>query len=158
MPNTLARNATVEAARAGEQGGGFAVVAGEVRLLARRSAEAASDIKRLIQSSVNAVDGGVRHVESAGKTMQEIMGSIQRVGDIIGEITAAANEQSTGISQVNQAVGDIDQMTQQNAALVEEMAAAASALNSQADELVRAVAFFQLEKDSRQAIAAPHVH
>jgi len=143
--NILALNAAVEAARAGEQGRGFAVVAGEVRLLARRSAEAASDIKRLIQSSVNAVDGGVKHVESAGKTMQEVMGSIQRVGDIIGEITAAANEQSGGISQVNQAVGDIDRMTQQNAALVEESAAAAESLKDQAARLAEVVQQFKLE-------------
>ena len=144
--NILALNAAVEAARAGEQGRGFAVVAGEVRLLARRSAEAASDIKRLIQSSVNAVDGGVKHVETAGKTMQEIMGSIQRVGDIIGEITAATNEQSGGISQVNQAVGDIDRMTQQNAALVEESAAAAESLNDQAARLAAVVQQFKLEQ------------
>lgn len=143
--NILALNAAVEAARAGEQGRGFAVVAGEVRLLARRSAEAASDIKRLIQSSVNAVDGGVKHVESAGKTMQEVMGSIQRVGDIIGEITAASNEQSGGISQVNQAVGDIDRMTQQNAALVEESAAAAESLKDQAARLAEVVQQFKLE-------------
>ena len=154
--NILALNAAVEAARAGEQGRGFAVVAGEVRLLARRSAEAASDIKRLIQTSVNAVDGGVKHVESAGKTMQDIMGSIQRVGDIIGEITAAANEQSLGISQVNQAVGDIDRMTQQNAALVEESAAAAESLKDQASRLAEVVQQFKLEpSDVALAYAQP---
>ncbi|ANY61041.1 chemotaxis protein [Comamonas aquatica] len=152
--NILALNAAVEAARAGEQGRGFAVVAGEVRLLARRSAEAASDIKRLIQSSVNAVDGGVRHVESAGKTMQEIMGSIQRVGDIIGEITAAANEQSTGISQVNQAVGDIDQMTQQNAALVEQSTAAAESLKEQTHQLSDVVSQFILSNQPAALSAA----
>ena len=149
--NILALNAAVEAARAGEQGRGFAVVAGEVRLLARRSAEAASDIKRLIQSSVNAVDGGVKHVESAGKTMQDIVSSIQRVGDIIGEITAASNEQSGGISQVNQAVGDIDRMTQQNAALVEESAAAADSLKDQAARLAGVVEQFKLEQQASLA-------
>lgn len=143
--NILALNAAVEAARAGEQGRGFAVVAGEVRLLARRSAEAANEIKRLIQSSVHAVDGGVKHVESAGKTMQEVVGSIQRVGDIIGEITAASNEQSGGISQVNQAVGDIDRMTQQNAALVEQSAAAADSLKDQAERLAQVVQQFKLD-------------
>ena len=146
--NILALNAAVEAARAGEQGRGFAVVAGEVRQLARRSAEAASDIKRLIQSSVNAVDGGVKHVESAGKTMQDIVNSIQRVGDIIGEITAASNEQSGGISQVNQAVGDIDRMTQQNAALVEQSAAAADSLKDQAARLAGVVQQFKLEQQA----------
>ncbi|MDH0382012.1 methyl-accepting chemotaxis protein [Comamonas aquatica] len=156
--NILALNAAVEAARAGEQGRGFAVVAGEVRLLARRSAEAASDIKRLIQSSVNAVDGGVRHVESAGKTMQEIMGSIQRVGDIIGEITAAANEQSTGISQVNQAVGDIDQMTQQNAALVEQSTAAAESLKEQTHQLSDVVSQFILSNQPAALSAATRPH
>ena len=123
--NILALNAAVEAARAGEQGRGFAVVAAEVRSLAQRSAQAASEIKALIQTSVQAVDVGVRQVEDAGKTMKEIVDSVQRVGDIIGEITAASSEQSGGIGQVNQAVGDIDRMTQQNAALVEESAAAA---------------------------------
>ncbi|MBD7959557.1 methyl-accepting chemotaxis protein [Comamonas avium] len=154
--NILALNAAVEAARAGEQGRGFAVVAGEVRLLARRSAEAASDIKRLIQSSVNAVDGGVKHVESAGKTMQEVVGSIQRVGDIIGEITAAANEQSGGISQVNQAVGDIDRMTQQNAALVEESAAAAESLKEQAERLAGVVQQFKLDHQASAGYAQSH--
>ena len=153
--NILALNAAVEAARAGEQGRGFAVVAGEVRLLARRSAEAASDIKRLIQSSVTAVDGGVKHVESAGKTMQEVVGSIQRVGDIIGEITAASNEQSGGISQVNQAVGDIDQMTQQNAALVEESAAAADSLRDQAARLAAVVQQFKLDQHASLDFAQP---
>ncbi|WP_286996936.1 MULTISPECIES: methyl-accepting chemotaxis protein [Comamonas] len=151
--NILALNAAVEAARAGEQGRGFAVVAGEVRLLARRSAEAASDIKRLIQSSVTAVDGGVKHVETAGKTMQEVVGSIQRVGDIIGEISAAANEQSGGISQVNQAVGDIDRMTQQNAALVEQSAAAAESLKDQAARLAEVVQQFKLEQHGSQTYA-----
>ena len=153
--NILALNAAVEAARAGEQGRGFAVVAGEVRQLARRSAEAASEIKRLIQTSVNAVDGGVKHVESAGKTMQEVVHSIQRVGDIIGEITAASNEQSGGISQVNQAVGDIDRMTQQNAALVEESAAAADSLKDQAARLAAVVQQFKLDQQTSLGYAAP---
>ena len=153
--NILALNAAVEAARAGEQGRGFAVVAGEVRSLAQRSAQAASEIKRLIQSSVNAVDGGVKHVESAGQTMQDIMGSIQRVGDIIGEITSATNEQSGGISQVNQAVGDIDRMTQQNAALVEESAAAADALRDQAAKLAHVVQQFKLEQQLGMSYTQP---
>ena len=142
--NILALNAAVEAARAGEQGRGFAVVASEVRSLAQRSAAAAKEIKQLIDDSVSAVEGGVRHVEDAGKTMQEIVGSVQRVGDIIGEITAAATEQSAGIGQVNQSVGEIDRMTQQNAALVEESAAAAESLREQADRLSQVVQQFRL--------------
>jgi methyl-accepting chemotaxis protein len=142
--NILALNAAVEAARAGEQGRGFAVVASEVRSLAQRSAAAASDIKGLIHNSVTAVDGGVRHVEDAGTAMKEIVASVQRVGDIIGEITAAATEQSGGIGQVNQSVGEIDRMTQQNAALVEESAAAAESLREQAARLSEVVQQFQL--------------
>ena len=142
--NILALNAAVEAARAGEQGRGFAVVASEVRSLAQRSAAAASDIKVLIQSSVTAVDGGVRHVEDAGTAMKDIVSSVQRVGDIIGEITAAASEQSAGIGQVNQSVGEIDRMTQQNAALVEESAAAAESLREQAARLSQVVQQFRL--------------
>ena len=142
--NILALNAAVEAARAGEQGRGFAVVASEVRSLAQRSAAAASDIKGLIHNSVTAVDGGVRHVEDAGAAMKEIVASVQRVGDIIGEITAAASEQSAGIGQVNQSVGEIDRMTQQNAALVEESAAAAESLREQAARLSKVVQQFRL--------------
>ena len=142
--NILALNAAVEAARAGEQGRGFAVVASEVRSLAQRSAAAASDIKGLIHNSVTAVDGGVRHVEDAGAAMKEIVASVQRVGDIIGEITAAASEQSAGIGQVNQSVGEIDRMTQQNAALVEESAAAAESLREQAARLSQVVQQFRL--------------
>ena len=144
--NILALNAAVEAARAGEQGRGFAVVAGEVRLLAGRSAEAANEIKKLINTSVAAVDGGARHVEEAGLNMQEIVDSVRRVGDIIGEITAASNEQSSGIGQVNQAVGDIDRMTQQNAALVEEASAAADSLRDQAGRLAQVVSQFHLDQ------------
>ena len=142
--NILALNAAVEAARAGEQGRGFAVVAAEVRSLAQRSAQAANEIKSLISTSVQTVDVGARQVESAGKAMQETVDSAQRVGDIIGEITAASSEQSLGISQVNQAVGDIDRMTQQNAALVEESAAAAESLREQAARLAQLVSQFKL--------------
>ena len=145
--NILALNAAVEAARAGEQGRGFAVVASEVRSLAQRSAAAASEIKVLISSSVDAVDGGVRHVEGTGTSMQEIVDSVQRVGDIIGEISAAATEQSSGIGQVGQSVGEIDRMTQQNAALVEESAAAAESLSEQAQRLAQVVQQFRLSED-----------
>jgi methyl-accepting chemotaxis protein len=130
--NILALNAAVEAARAGEQGRGFAVVASEVRNLAQRSAESAREIKALIGQSVDKVEVGTRLVEEAGSTMQEIVTSVQRVGDMIAEITAAATEQSAGIGQVNVAVTQLDQMTQQNAALVEESAAAAESLKDQA--------------------------
>jgi len=143
--NILALNAAVEAARAGEQGRGFAVVAGEVRSLAQRSAQAAKEIKALIGASVEKVDSGSRLVADAGQTMQEIVGSVQRVSDIIGEITAASSEQSDGIGQVNSAVTQLDQMTQQNAALVEESAAAAESLRDQAQRLAAVVATFRLE-------------
>jgi methyl-accepting chemotaxis protein len=142
--NILALNAAVEAARAGEQGRGFAVVAGEVRSLAQRSADAAREIKGLITASVERVDTGARLVQDAGATMGEIVASVQRVTDIIGEITAAANEQTSGIVQVNGAVTSLDQMTQQNAALVEESAAAAESLRDQASRLTDVVARFHL--------------
>jgi methyl-accepting chemotaxis protein len=141
--NILALNAAVEAARAGEQGRGFAVVAGEVRSLAQRSAEAAREIKRLIGASVEKVESGSRLVESAGGTMTEIVTSVQRVSDMIGEISAAAAEQSQGIGQVNGAVGQLDRMTQQNAALVEQSAAAAESLKEQSRQLVAALASFR---------------
>ncbi|MGV3498039.1 MAG: methyl-accepting chemotaxis protein, partial [Hydrogenophaga sp.] len=143
--NILALNAAVEAARAGEQGRGFAVVAGEVRNLAQRSAQAAKEIKGLIGASVEKVETGSRLVADAGQTMSEIVGSVQRVTDIIGEITTAAGEQSDGIGQVNTAVSQLDQMTQQNAALVEESAAAAQSLKDQAGRLAEVVARFQTE-------------
>ena len=142
--NILALNAAVEAARAGEQGRGFAVVASEVRSLAQRSAGAAKEIKGLIGSSVERVDQGSRLVGNAGSTMSEIVASVQRVSDIINEITAAASEQSDGIVQINKAVAQLDQMTQQNAALVEESAAAAESLKDQAASLSHAVSTFKM--------------
>ncbi|HLO94668.1 MAG TPA: methyl-accepting chemotaxis protein [Burkholderiaceae bacterium] len=142
--NILALNAAVEAARAGEQGRGFAVVAGEVRSLAQRSAEAAREIKALIATSVERVESGSRLVTDAGSNMREIVDSVQRVSDIIGEISAAAHEQREGIDQVNAAVGQLDQMTQQNAALVEQAASAAESLKDQSQRLAGAIAVFRL--------------
>ena len=142
--NILALNAAVEAARAGEQGRGFAVVATEVRSLAGRSADAAKEIKQLIGASVERVEQGSNLVDRAGVTMGEVVNSIRRVTDLIGEISAASDEQSHGVAQVGEAVSQMDQVTQQNAALVEEMAAAASGLKSQAQELVHTVAVFKL--------------
>jgi methyl-accepting chemotaxis protein len=142
--NILALNAAVEAARAGEQGRGFAVVAGEVRSLAQRSAEAAREIKALIGASVERVEAGTNLVNDAGTTMTDIVGSVQRVTDIIGEISAAAVEQSQGLRQVNGTVTELDQMTQQNAALVEESAAAAQSLKEQAVRLAGLVSSFKL--------------
>jgi methyl-accepting chemotaxis protein len=142
--NILALNAAVEAARAGEQGRGFAVVASEVRSLAGRSAQAAREIKVLIGDSVGKVDAGSKLVADAGRTMSEIVGSVRRVSDIIGEITAATQEQSSGIGQVNVAVTQLDSMQQQNAALVEESAAAAESLKVQATQLSELVGTFRI--------------
>jgi methyl-accepting chemotaxis protein len=151
--NILALNAAVEAARAGEQGRGFAVVASEVRNLAGRSAEAAKEIKSLITASVDRVEMGSTLVGQAGSTMEEIVNSIRRVADIMGEISAASAEQSAGVSQVGEAVTQMDQATQQNAALVEEMSAAASSLRSQAQELVQAVAVFKVGQGGAEGTA-----
>ena len=141
--NILALNAAVEAARAGEQGRGFAVVASEVRSLAHRSAEAAREIKSLITASSESVESGAALVNNAGATMRDIETQVRRVSDLIGEVTAATVEQNSGIGQVNMAVGELDKVTQQNAALVEESAAAAESLRHQADRLTQAVAAFR---------------
>ena len=143
--NILALNAAVEAARAGEQGRGFAVVAGEVRSLAQRSAEAAKEIKTLIGASVDKVESGARLVQDAGSTMQEIVTAVRRVSEVLGEITTAASEQAGGIQLVNDAVNSVDQMTQQNAALVEESAAAAESMRDQAGKLARTVEQFRTQ-------------
>ncbi len=148
--NILALNAAVEAARAGEQGRGFAVVASEVRSLAGRSAQAAKEIKSLINASVERVEKGTLQVGQAGTTMTEVVNSIRQVTDIMGEISAASNEQSLGVSQVGEAVTQMDHVTQHNAALVEEMASAASSLKSQAQELVRVVEVFRLGDSHRR--------
>ncbi|WP_432380949.1 methyl-accepting chemotaxis protein [Duganella sp. P38] len=150
--NILALNAAVEAARAGEQGRGFAVVASEVRSLAHRSSEAAKDIKALIGDSVAQVDGGVAQVREAGATMGEIVASIERVAGIIVEISAAGQEQEAGLSQINQAVSTLDATTQQNAALVEQAAAASASLEEQANTLSQAVAAFKLDAGARRAL------
>jgi methyl-accepting chemotaxis protein len=152
--NILALNAAVEAARAGEQGRGFAVVASEVRSLAQRSAEAAKEIKGLITDSVDRVDAGARLADDAGKTMTEVVASVNRVSHIIGEIASATSEQSTGIAQVNQAVADLDKVTQQNASLVEESTAASESLKELAGEMSEAVSVFRLSASSA-ALPAP---
>ncbi|WP_063568801.1 methyl-accepting chemotaxis protein [Achromobacter ruhlandii] len=146
--NILALNAAVEAARAGEQGKGFAVVAGEVRSLAQRSAQAAREVKTLIEASVSKVAEGAGQAENAGTTMQEVVASVKRVTDIMGEIAAASQEQASGIEQVNRAVSQMDEVTQQNAALVEEAAAAAGSMQDQAHALVGAVGVFRLREDA----------
>ena len=149
--NILALNAAVEAARAGEQGRGFAVVAGEVRALAGRSSDAAKEIKQLIDTSVQRVEQGSQLADRTGASMQEMVNAIRRVTDIMGEISAASREQSAGVLQVGQAITQMDQVTQQNAALVEESAAAADSLRHQAAQLVQAMDFFQLDESSRAA-------
>jgi methyl-accepting chemotaxis protein len=151
--NILALNAAVEAARAGEQGRGFAVVAAEVRSLAQRSAAAAREIKALIGDSVENVDAGSTLVDQAGTTMNEVVESIKRVTDIMAEIAAASQEQSQGIDQVNQAIIEMDNVTQQNAALVEEAAAAAQSMQDQAGHLTQVVSVFKL--DTHAAVATP---
>ena len=163
--NILALNAAVEAARAGEQGRGFAVVAGEVRNLAQRSAQAAREIKSLIEDSVGRVEIGSTLGESAGETMGEIVNAVTRVTDIMGEIASASDEQSRGIDQVGLAVAEMDRVTQQNASLVEESAAAAAALEEQASRLTQAVAVFRSQQEqmkarefaSAKSVAAPVV-
>jgi methyl-accepting chemotaxis protein len=149
--NILALNAAVEAARAGEQGRGFAVVAAEVRSLAQRSAQAAKEIKTLISASSEKVESGARLVQDAGAAMQEIVTGVQRFTDIIGEISAATSEQAKGIDSVNQSVNHLDQMTQQNAALVEQSAASAGSLKDQAGRLSQAVSAFRVERAGSQA-------
>ncbi|WP_255213300.1 methyl-accepting chemotaxis protein, partial [Burkholderia pseudomallei] len=152
--NILALNAAVEAARAGEQGRGFAVVAGEVRSLAQRSATAAKEIKQLIGDSAHKVQSGSALVERAGATMAEIVQAVRRVTDIMGEISAASEEQSTGIVQVNRAVSQMDAVTQQNAALVEQAAAAAASLEDQTRQMKQIVSAWRVEGASAAATPA----
>jgi len=153
--NLLALNAAVEAARAGEQGRGFAVVAGEVRKLAQRSADAAKEIKSLITDSVAKVADGGQLVERSGQTLKEIVVAIKKVSDIVAEIAAASREQASGIEQVNRAILQMDQVTQQNAALVEQTAAASQAMGEQARDLQQLMGFFKLDERDAGARIAP---
>ncbi|MDB5945254.1 MAG: methyl-accepting chemotaxis protein, partial [Ramlibacter sp.] len=154
--NILALNAAVEAARAGEQGRGFAVVAAEVRNLAQRSAAAAKEIKTLIADSADKVDAGTKLVDAAGKTMEEIVGSVKQVTDLIAEIAAASQEQSSGIEQVNTAVTQMDQVVQQNASLVEEATAATESMKEQAGSLLQMVSQFKLGAQNTPAASSPN--
>jgi methyl-accepting chemotaxis protein len=153
--NILALNAAVEAARAGEQGRGFAVVASEVRNLAQRTVTAAKEIKELISESVEKVGAGTVLVDTAGRTMKEIVDAVKRVNDIMGEITTASADQSAGIETVNVSITKMDEATQQNAALVEQAAAAAKSLQEQAESLSQAVSIFSLAEDG-PAVRTPH--
>jgi methyl-accepting chemotaxis protein len=154
--NLLALNAAVEAARAGEQGRGFAVVATEVRNLAGRSATAAKEIKELIEDSVQKVTDGSRLVNQSGDTLEEIMGSVRQVAEIVGDISSATQEQAQGIDQVNKAIIEMDSATQQNTAMVEEAAAAAESMSEQSNELDNLVSFFQIA-DGQSASSASHI-
>jgi methyl-accepting chemotaxis protein len=154
--NILAHNAAVEAARAGEQGRGFAVVASEVRNLAQRSAAAAKEIKLLIDDSVDTVSAGSRLVDDAGATIQEVVDSVKRVADVVSEISAASVEQETGIGQINQAMTEMDSVTQQNAALVEEAAAAAASLQTEAENLSQLVSVFQIRSRDADIVHLRH--
>ena len=153
--NILALNAAVEAARAGEQGRGFAVVAGEVRTLAQRSAVAAKEIKALIDESVHRVEGGTRQADEAGRTMHEVVDSVRQATVLVHEIASASAEQSTGIGQVNQAVAQMDTVTQQNAALVEQAAAAAGSMQDQAGRLAQQVRRFKVDAGAVAVAAEP---
>jgi methyl-accepting chemotaxis protein len=155
--NILALNAAVEAARAGEQGRGFAVVASEVRSLAQRSAESSKEIRGLIENSVSRVEAGARLVEQAGRTMDELVGSVKKVAEIMTEIAAASHEQSSGIEQINRAITQMDTVVQMNASLVEEATAAATSMANQATGLARAVAQFRVEEGGHAGeLPQPH--